>query len=60
MISVIIVDDHVVVRKGLRLLLEQQPDITVVGEGGDGEQAIRLAADLLPDVARCSTCSCRR
>ncbi len=51
MISVIIVDDHVVVRKGLRLLLEQQPDITVVGEGGDGEQAIRLAADLLPDVA---------
>jgi two-component system, NarL family, response regulator LiaR len=51
MISVIIVDDHVVVRKGLRLLLEQQPDITVVGEGGDGEQAIRLAADLVPDVA---------
>jgi NarL family two-component system response regulator LiaR len=51
MISVIIVDDHVVVRKGLRLLLEQQPDITVVGEGGDGEQAISLAAELLPDVA---------
>jgi two-component system, NarL family, response regulator LiaR len=51
MISVIIVDDHVVVRKGLRLLLEQQPDITVVGEGGDGEQAIKLAADLVPDVA---------
>ena len=51
MISVIIVDDHVVVRKGLRLLLEQQPDIAVVGEGGDGEQAIRLAADLVPDVA---------
>ena len=51
MISVIIVDDHVVVRKGLRLLLEQQPDIAVVGEAGDGEQAIRLAADLVPDVA---------
>jgi NarL family two-component system response regulator LiaR len=32
-------------------LLEQQPDIAVVGEGGDGEQAIRLAADLVPDVA---------
>jgi hypothetical protein len=32
MISVVIVDDHVVVRKGLRLLLEQQPDLTVVGE----------------------------
>ena len=51
MITLLIVDDHVVVRKGLRLLLEQQPDISVVGEGGDGEQAIRLASDLLPDVA---------
>lgn len=50
MINVIIVDDHVVVRKGLRLLLEQQPDIKVVGEGGDGEQAIELAAQLVPDV----------
>ena len=35
---------------GLRLLLEQQPDLTVVGEGGNGEQAIALAAALLPDV----------
>ena len=51
MITLIIVDDHIVVRKGLRLLLEQQPDISVVGEGGDGEQAIRLASELLPDVA---------
>src|SRR5712692_2944239 len=51
MITLIIVDDHMVVRKGLRLILEQQPDISVVGEGGDGEQAIRLASDLLPDVA---------
>lgn len=50
MITLIIVDDHVVVRKGLRLLLEQQPDISVVGEGGDGAQAIKLASDLLPDV----------
>lgn len=50
MINVLIVDDHVVVRKGLRLLLEQQPDITVVGEGGDGERAIQLAAQLVPDV----------
>src|SRR5258708_6085499 len=47
MISVVIVDDHVVVRKGLRLLLEQQPDLTVVGAGGNGEQvvaAVRAAA----------------
>lgn len=50
MISVVIVDDHVVVRKGLRLLLEQQPDITVMGEGGDGEQAIQLASQFVPDV----------
>jgi len=50
MINLVIVDDHVVVRKGLRLLLEQQPDIAVVGEGGDGEQAIALSAELLPDV----------
>lgn len=50
MISVVIVDDHVVVRKGLRLLLEQQSDIAVVGEGGDGEQAVELAERLVPDV----------
>ena len=51
MTTVIIVDDHMVVRKGLRLLLEQQQDITVVGEGADGAQAIKLASELLPDVA---------
>lgn len=50
MIHLLIVDDHVVVRKGLQLLLEQQPDITVVGEAGDGAQAITLAGELLPDV----------
>lgn len=50
MISLVIVDDHVVVRKGLRLLLEQQPDMVVIGEGSDGEQAVALATDLLPDV----------
>ena len=50
MIHLLIVDDHVVVRKGLRLLLEQQADITVVGEASDGGQAIELATELLPDV----------
>jgi two-component system, NarL family, response regulator LiaR len=50
MINLVIIDDHVVVRKGLRLLLEQQADICVVGEGGDGEQAIVLVTDFLPDV----------
>ncbi len=50
MIRIIIVDDHAVVRQGLRFLLEQQPDISVVGECGDGEQAVALASTLLPDV----------
>ena len=47
---VLIVDDHAVVRQGLRFMLEQRPDMEIVGEAGDGEQAITLAADLLPDV----------
>lgn len=47
---VLIVDDHTVVRQGLRFLLEQQPDITVVGESGDGEQAVTLVSELLPDI----------
>ncbi len=50
MIRIIIVDDHAVVRQGLRFLLEQQPDISVIGECGDGEQAVELASTLLPDV----------
>lgn len=50
MIRVIIVDDHAVVRHGLRFLLEQQPDIEVVGESSDGVQGVALAASLLPDV----------
>src|SRR5215471_5122427 len=50
MIRVLIVDDHAVVRQGLRFLLERQPDISVVGECGDGEQAVALAADLIPEV----------
>ena len=50
MIRILIVDDHAVVRQGLRFLLEQQPDISVIGECGDGEQAVELAGTLLPDV----------
>jgi NarL family two-component system response regulator LiaR len=49
-IRVLIVDDHPIVRQGLRLVLEQQPDLNVVGEGIDGDQAIALAAELVPDV----------
>ena len=50
MIRVLIVDDHEVVRQGLRYMLEQRPDFEVVGEGSDGEEAIALVTDLLPDV----------
>ena len=50
MISVLIVDDHPVVRQGLRALLEVQDGIAVAGEAGDGETAVALALDLTPDV----------
>ncbi len=50
LISVLIVDDHALVRQGVRAFLETQPDLTVVGEAESGEEAIRLAADLVPDV----------
>ena len=50
MISVLIVDDHPVVRQGLRALLDVQDDIVVAGEAGDGPVAIELAASLAPDV----------
>jgi DNA-binding NarL/FixJ family response regulator len=50
MIRVLIVDDHTVVRQGLRFMLERQQDISVVGESGDGKQAVALAADLIPEV----------
>jgi DNA-binding NarL/FixJ family response regulator len=49
-ISVLIVDDHPVVRRGLRVLLEVQDGIEVVGEAGDGATALALAAEHAPDV----------
>ena len=47
---VLIADDHGLVRKGLRFVLEREPDIEVVGEAGDGREAIRLAEELDPTV----------
>jgi len=49
-IRIILADDHTVIRSGLRLLLERQPDMTVVGEAEDGRQAVQRAAELTPDV----------
>jgi DNA-binding NarL/FixJ family response regulator len=47
---VVLVDDHQLVRAGIGALLRELPDVDVVGEGADGESAIRLAQELIPDV----------
>jgi DNA-binding NarL/FixJ family response regulator len=50
MIRTLIADDHGIVRAGLKLLLERTPGVQVAGEAGDGREAVRLAAELEPDV----------
>jgi NarL family two-component system response regulator LiaR len=50
-IRILIADDHAFVREGTRRILEQEPDLEVVAEAGDGEEALKLACDLKPDVA---------
>jgi DNA-binding NarL/FixJ family response regulator len=49
-IRILLADDHGVVRKGLRFLLEQSPDMVVVGEAADGREAVKLAEQLSPAV----------
>jgi DNA-binding NarL/FixJ family response regulator len=50
MITVLLADDHPLIRKGFRLILDAEPDIEVAGEAGDGAAAVSLCAELRPDV----------
>lgn len=49
-ITILLVDDHSLVRRGFRRILEDEPDMEVVGEAADGAEAVRLASDLHPQV----------
>lgn len=49
-IQIVIADDHPIVRRGLRTVIRTQPDMELVGEAGDGAQAVRLVLDLQPDI----------
>ena len=50
MIKILLADDHAMVRKGFRLILAEQPDMEIVGEAGNGREAVELAEKLHPDV----------
>jgi two-component system response regulator NreC len=50
-IRILLADDHTVMRRGLRLLIESQPEFSVVAEASDGRQAVQQAEAMLPDVA---------
>ena len=50
MITVLLVDDHALIRKGFRLILDAEPDIQIIGEASDGTMAVSMASALLPDV----------
>ncbi len=49
-IRVLVVDDHALFRRGLQMVLEQEPDIEVVGEASSGEEAVEQAGETLPDI----------
>lgn len=49
--TIMIADDHVVLREGMRRLLEQEKDFEIVGEASDGDEAVKLGEELKPDVA---------
>lgn len=49
-IRVLVVDDHALFRRGLQMVLQQEPDIDVIGEAGDGSEAVAMAAAETPDI----------
>jgi NarL family two-component system response regulator YdfI len=49
-IRILVADDHLIIRQGLRLILETEPDFELIGEAADGAEAVRLCAELDPDV----------
>jgi two-component system response regulator NreC len=50
MLKVLLVEDHILVRQGVKALLDEEPDIVVVGETGDGSEALQLTERLRPDI----------
>jgi DNA-binding NarL/FixJ family response regulator len=55
-ITVLIVDDHQIIREGIRSMLEREPDIKVLGEAEDGRSATRMARELRPDIVVMDVC----
>ncbi len=49
-LRILLAEDHVILRQGLRALIEQNPEMRVIGEAGDGRSAVSLAGELAPDV----------
>jgi len=50
MIRILLADDHAMVRQGFRMILSSQPDMEIIGEAGNGKEAVEMTAKLLPDV----------
>jgi DNA-binding NarL/FixJ family response regulator len=50
LLGILLVDDHPLVREGLRALLTSLPNMTIAGEAGDGEEAVTMALELQPDI----------